>query len=175
MLECWFVREKPGGGGFSVGMSQEKSALYIRTNPNSEQIEQNLPSDISPSRVYYVSGQYDVYFDVKININPVTVCYFRPYERFAFNSPDPASTFCSAALHPPEGTVNKPQCEINPFTPQASTVKWATSLTTSAQSPIYLSADWFSVAAQGLNGELTLANVMRAPSGSKEPSGTENL
>lgn len=52
-------------------------------------------------------------------------------------------------------------------------VKWASALTASAQSPIYLNADWFSVAAQGLNGELTLANVMRAQSGSKEPSGKE--
>lgn len=94
---------------------------------------------------------------------------------FVLNSLDPASTFCSAALHPPEGTVNKPQCEINPFNPQASMVKWAAPLTASAQSPIYLHADWFSVAAQGLNKELTLANVMRAPSGSKEPSGKGSL
>ncbi|XP_026796932.3 tapasin [Pangasianodon hypophthalmus] len=138
VLECWFVQERPGGGGFSAGMSQEKSALYIRTDPDSEKIEHKPPSDITPSRIYYVS--------------------------------DPASTFCSSALHPPEGSVNKPQCEINPFTPQASMVKWAAPLTSSAQSPIYLSADWFSVSAQGLNGELTLANVMRAPTGSKEPS-----
>lgn len=60
VLECWFVQERPGGG-FSVGMSQEKSALYIRTDSDSEKIEQKPPSDISPSRVYYVSGQCDVY------------------------------------------------------------------------------------------------------------------
>lgn len=54
-------------------------------------------------------------------------------------------------------------------------VKWAAPLTASGQSPVYLSADWFSVAAQGLNGELTLANVMRASTGSKEPSGKEVL
>ncbi|XP_053478110.1 tapasin [Ictalurus furcatus] len=137
VLECWFVQERPGGGGFS-GMSQEKSVLYIRTAPDSEKLERKPPSDVSPSRIYYVS--------------------------------DPASTFCSSALHPPEGTVHKPQCEINPFTPQASMVKWAAPLTASGQSPVYLSADWFSVAAQGLNGELTLANVMRASTGSKEPS-----
>ncbi|XP_046693926.1 tapasin-like [Silurus meridionalis] len=138
MLECWFVQEKPGGGGFSAGMSQEKSVLYIRTDPASKKSEQKPPSDISPSRIYHVS--------------------------------DPMSTFCSSSLHPPEGTLNKPQCEINPFTPQASMVKWAAPLTASAQSPIYLSADWFSVAAQGVNEKLTLANVMRAPSGSNEPS-----
>ncbi|KAK2852246.1 hypothetical protein Q7C36_007447 [Tachysurus vachellii] len=138
VLECWFVQERPGGGGFSTRMTQEKSALYIRTDPDSEKIEHKPPSDVSSSRIYYVS--------------------------------DPASTFCNSALHPPEGTLNKPQCEINPFFPQASMVKWAAPLTASAQSPIYLSADWYSVAAQGLNGELTLANVMRAPSGSNEPS-----
>lgn len=138
VLECWFVQEKPGGGGFSAKMTQEKSLLYIRTDPDGEKMEQKPPSDISPSRIYYVS--------------------------------DPASTFCSSALHPPEGSVSKPQCEINPFTPHASMVTWAAALTASAQSPIYLSADWLSVAAQGLNRELTLANVMRAPSGSKEPT-----
>lgn len=63
VLECWFVQERPGGG-FSVGMSQEKSALYIQTDPDGEKFDQKPPSDISPSRVYYVSGQYDVYFDV---------------------------------------------------------------------------------------------------------------
>ncbi|KAK3554583.1 hypothetical protein QTP70_025532 [Hemibagrus guttatus] len=138
VLECWFVQERPGGGGFSTRMTQEKSVLYIRTDPDGEMIEHKPSSDISPSRIYYVS--------------------------------DPESTFCSSALHPPEGTLNKPQCEINPFIPQASMVKWASPLTASAKSPIYLNADWYSVAAQGLNGELTLANVMRAPSGSKELS-----
>ncbi|TSX30749.1 Tapasin [Bagarius yarrelli] len=138
VLECWFVQEKPGGGGFSAKMTQEKSVLYIRTDPDGEKTEHKPSSDISPSRIYYVS--------------------------------DPASTFCSSALHPPEGSVSKPQCEINPFTPQASIVKWAAALTASAQSPVYLSADWFSVAAQGVNRELTLSNLMRAPSGSKEPT-----
>lgn len=71
--------------------------------------------------------------------------------------------------------MNKPQCEINPFTPQAAMVKWAADLTASAQSPVYLNGEWFSVAAQGLKGELTLANVMQASSGSNEPSGKEVL
>lgn len=97
----------------------------------------------------------------------MTTCYSIIFTFFS----DPASTFCNSALHPPEGTVDKPHCEINPFTPQASMVKWAAPLTASAQSPVYLNADWISVAAQGLNGELTLSSVMRAPSGSKEPSG----
>ncbi|XP_030633352.1 TAP binding protein (tapasin), tandem duplicate 1 [Chanos chanos] len=140
-LECWFVQEKPGrGGGIGTPMSQEKSIMYIRTDPDSEvpDSQRRTPADISPSRVYYVI--------------------------------DLAASFCSSALHPPAGSVTKPQCEINPFIPHASMVKWAAALTESAQSPAYLQADWFSVAAQGLDGELTLSNVMRAPTGSKEPN-----
>ncbi|XP_076865667.1 TAP binding protein (tapasin), tandem duplicate 1 [Brachyhypopomus gauderio] len=139
VLECWFVQEKPGrGGGFSPPMSQEKSLMYVRTNLDSEKTHHKPPSDISPSRIYYVT--------------------------------DPAGTFCSSSLHPPEGSVTKPQCEINPFTPQASMVRWAASLTNSAQSPIYLDADWFSVAAQGLDGQLILSNLMRASTASNEPN-----
>ncbi len=52
-------------------------------------------------------------------------------------------------------------------------VRWASALTYSAQSPVYLQADWFSVAAQGLDEQLTLSNIMRAPSASKEPQGEE--
>ncbi|KAL7826479.1 hypothetical protein AOLI_G00316880 [Acnodon oligacanthus] len=138
-LECWFVQEKPGrGGGFSAAMSQEKSMIYIRTDPDSEKTQQKPPSDIDPSRIYHVI--------------------------------DPAATFCSPALQPPEGSLIRPQCEINPFTPQASMVKWAAALTETAQSPTHLDADWFSVAAQGLDGQLTLSNVMRASSASREPS-----
>ncbi|XP_066530514.1 TAP binding protein (tapasin), tandem duplicate 1 [Hoplias malabaricus] len=139
VLECWFVQEKPGrGGGFSAAMSQEKSLIYIRTNPESEKAQHTPPSDIDPSRIYYVT--------------------------------DLAATFCSSALHPPEGSLNKPQCEINPLIPQASMVKWAEALTETAQSPTYLAADWFSVAAQGIDGQLTMSNVMRAPSGFTDAS-----
>uniref|UniRef100_A0A672KRD4 Ig-like domain-containing protein n=1 Tax=Sinocyclocheilus grahami TaxID=75366 RepID=A0A672KRD4_SINGR len=80
----------------------------------------------------------------------------------------PAGLFCSAALNPHKGSVNKPKCEINPFMPHTSMVRWASALTDSAQSPVYLQADWFSVAAQGLDEQLTLSNIMRAPSASKE-------
>uniref|UniRef100_A0A8C2EH13 Ig-like domain-containing protein n=1 Tax=Cyprinus carpio TaxID=7962 RepID=A0A8C2EH13_CYPCA len=78
-----------------------------------------------------------------------------------------------AGLNPPKGSVNKPKCEINPFMPHASMVRWASALTDSAQSPVYLQADWFSVAAQGLDEQLMLSNIMRALSASKEPKGKE--
>uniref|UniRef100_A0AAQ4Q5X5 Ig-like domain-containing protein n=1 Tax=Gasterosteus aculeatus aculeatus TaxID=481459 RepID=A0AAQ4Q5X5_GASAC len=51
---------------------------------------------------------------------------------------DPAGTLCHRSLNPPRGSVEKPQCEINPFLPQPSTLKWASPLTDSASSPIYL-------------------------------------
>ncbi|XP_076158116.1 tapasin-like [Alosa pseudoharengus] len=138
VMECWFVQEKPGRGGFSAPVTQEKSLMYIRTNSDDASITQSSPpADIDPSRVYYVT--------------------------------DPAASFCRVPLHPPEGSVQKPQCEINPFLPQPSMVRWAASLTESGQSPIHLQADWFSVAAQGLDGQLVMSSIMRAPSGSKEP------
>ncbi|KAG7457604.1 hypothetical protein MATL_G00228840 [Megalops atlanticus] len=105
VLECWFVQEKPGrGGGFPAAMSQEKSMLYIRTDPDSTETgsKQNPPNDINPTRVYYVT--------------------------------DPAP------------------------------------LTDSAHSPIYLQADWLSASLQGLDGQLTLSSVMRAPTATNKPS-----
>ncbi|KAJ8000085.1 hypothetical protein DPEC_G00201190 [Dallia pectoralis] len=141
VLECWFVQEKPGrGGGFPAAMSQEKSLLYINTDPDRKRPEsQQRPStDIDPDRVYYIT--------------------------------DPGATFCSSSLHPPEGSVQKPQCEINPFLPQPSSVQWAASLTDSALSPIYLQADWYSAALQGLNGQLALSSVLRATTATKEPT-----
>uniref|UniRef100_A0AAQ4RPF2 Ig-like domain-containing protein n=1 Tax=Gasterosteus aculeatus aculeatus TaxID=481459 RepID=A0AAQ4RPF2_GASAC len=58
--------------------------------------------------------------------------------------------------------------EINPFLPQPSTLKWASPLTDSASSPIYLQADWFSTALQGLNGQLAVSTITRAPTATKE-------
>uniref|UniRef100_A0AAQ4S6P7 Ig-like domain-containing protein n=1 Tax=Gasterosteus aculeatus aculeatus TaxID=481459 RepID=A0AAQ4S6P7_GASAC len=82
---------------------------------------------------------------------------------------DPAGTLCHRSLNPPRGSVEKPQCEINPFLPQPSTLKWASPLTDSASSPIYLQADWFSTALKGLNGQLAVSTITRAPTATKEP------
>ncbi|XP_013997226.2 tapasin isoform X1 [Salmo salar] len=136
VLECWFVQEKPGGG-FHAAMSQEKSLLYINTDPDSEETRSKQGLSTDHDRVYYVT--------------------------------DPAATLCSSSMHPPEGSVQKPQCEINPFMPQPSTVQWTVPLTDSAHSPIYLQADWYTAALQGFDGQLRLSNVMRAPTATKEP------
>uniref|UniRef100_A0A3Q1ESP2 Ig-like domain-containing protein n=1 Tax=Acanthochromis polyacanthus TaxID=80966 RepID=A0A3Q1ESP2_9TELE len=81
---------------------------------------------------------------------------------------DPAATLCHHSLNPPRGSVKKPQCEINPFLPQPSSLTWVASLTDSALSPIYLDAEWFSSAFQGLNEQLGISTITRAPTGSKE-------
>nr|XP_040043846.1 tapasin-like isoform X2 [Gasterosteus aculeatus aculeatus] len=86
---------------------------------------------------------------------------------------DPAGTLCHRSLNPPRGSVEKPQCEINPFLPQPSTLKWASPLTDSASSPIYLQADWFSTALQGLNGQLAVSTITRAPTATKEHRGLQ--
>lgn len=84
---------------------------------------------------------------------------------------DPGASLCSSSLCPPEGSIRKPQCEVNPFLPQPAMVQWAAPLTESAHSPMYLQADWLSVSVQGLDGQLVLSGVMRAPTKSKKPSG----
>lgn len=85
---------------------------------------------------------------------------------------DPAGTLCNPDLDPPEGSIRKPLCEVNPFLPHHSTLKWVAPLTDSSTSPLYLQADWLSSMHQGLNKQLTVAAVMRAPTASKEHSGT---
>ncbi|XP_067112668.1 tapasin-like [Osmerus mordax] len=127
------------GRGFPAAMTQEKSLLVIGTDPEI----QGTGSRLNPSS----------------DINPERVYYIK----------DPAATFCHSSLHPPGGAVEKPQCELNPFLPQPSTVQWAAPLTDSALSPIYLQADWYSAALQGLDRQLTLSNVMRAPTATTEP------
>ncbi|KAJ8290138.1 hypothetical protein GJAV_G00009140 [Gymnothorax javanicus] len=138
VVECWFVQEKPGHGGFPVAMRQEKSLMFVRMSPDSMEAEyqQQPPAGIDSSRVYHVI--------------------------------DPSAFLCSSSLHSPEGSVKKPQCEINPFLPQPSIVKWAAPLTGSGQSPVYLEADWFSASLRGLNEHLVLSTVMRAEKTSKE-------
>ncbi|XP_018539931.1 tapasin [Lates calcarifer] len=81
---------------------------------------------------------------------------------------DPAATLCHRSLNPPKGSIKKPQCEINPFLPQISSLKWVTPLTDSAFSPVYLQADWYSAALQGLNKQMGVSTIMRAPTASKE-------
>ncbi|XP_071767215.2 TAP binding protein (tapasin), tandem duplicate 1 [Centroberyx gerrardi] len=140
VLECWFVQEKTSrGGGLTAATSQEKSLLHIRTAADSGSAERRQQP---PS-----------------DINPDRVYYIT----------DPAATLCHASLDPPRGSVQKPQCELNPFLPQPSTLQWAAALTDSALSPIYLQADWFSAALQGLDGQLVLSSIMRAATATKEP------
>ncbi|KAL4629584.1 tapasin [Arapaima gigas] len=141
VLECWFVQEKPGGG-FPAAMTQEKSLMYVSTDPVEDGREVGAgrmpPADINPSRIYHVS--------------------------------DPSATLCSSSLQAPAGAVKKPQCEINPFLPQPARVQWAAPLTSSAHSPIYLQADWFSAALLGLDGQLVMSSVMRSPTATNTPS-----
>ncbi|XP_071392556.1 TAP binding protein (tapasin), tandem duplicate 1 [Centroberyx affinis] len=141
VLECWFVQEKTGrGGGLTAATSQEKSLLHIQTEADGGSPEHRQQP---PS-----------------DINPDRVYYIT----------DPAATLCHASLDPPRGSVQKPQCELNPFLPQPSTLRWSAALTDSALSPIYLQADWFSAALQGLDGQLVLSSIMRAPTATKEPA-----
>lgn len=90
---------------------------------------------------------------------------------FPLTPPDPAGSLCHPSLSPPRGSVTKPQCEINPFLPQPSSLAWVSPLTASGLSPVYLQADWFSSAFQGLDGQLGVSTITRAPPGSNEHSG----
>lgn len=81
---------------------------------------------------------------------------------------DPAATLCHDSLNPPRGSVEKPQCEINPMVPQPSTLQWVAPLTESGLSPIYLQADWLSAAFRGLGSRLGGSAIMRGEPGQKE-------
>ncbi|XP_048850198.1 TAP binding protein (tapasin), tandem duplicate 1 [Brienomyrus brachyistius] len=140
VLECWFVQEKPGGG-FPAATSQEKSLLYISSDTADRTEAQSTRRPPA-------------------DISPSRI----------YHISDPSATLCRSALHPPQGSVKKPQCEINPFLPQPAMIQWAAALTSAALSPVYLQADWFSVALQGLDGQLVLSNVMRATSATNEPN-----
>lgn len=76
---------------------------------------------------------------------------------------DPSGSLCHKSLNPPRGSIKKPFCEMNPFMPQPSSLKWVTPLTVSGQSPVYLQSDWFSATVQGLDKQLTVTSIMRAP------------
>lgn len=133
IVECWFVQEKPGrGGGFPAAMNQDKSLMYVRVSPDSTGAE-------SPHKT-------------PAGVDPTRI----------YRVTDPSGSLCSSSLHSPEGSVKKPQCEINPFLPQPSMVNWAAPLTRAGQSPIYLEADWFSASLKGLDDQLVLSSVMRA-------------
>ncbi|XP_034561631.1 TAP binding protein (tapasin), tandem duplicate 1 [Notolabrus celidotus] len=79
---------------------------------------------------------------------------------------DPAGTLCLPS--PPKGLIKKPQCEINPFLPQPSDLRWVAPLTESTLSPIYLQADWFTTSHQDFKQEQTISSITRAPTASKE-------
>uniref|UniRef100_A0A3Q3ELK8 Uncharacterized protein n=1 Tax=Labrus bergylta TaxID=56723 RepID=A0A3Q3ELK8_9LABR len=82
---------------------------------------------------------------------------------------DPAGTLCQPPLNRPSGSAKKPQCEINPFLPHPSDLKWVAALTESTLSPLYLQADWFTTSHQDSKQQRTISSIMRAP---QEPKST---
>uniref|UniRef100_A0A3Q3J3N6 Ig-like domain-containing protein n=1 Tax=Monopterus albus TaxID=43700 RepID=A0A3Q3J3N6_MONAL len=138
LLECWFVQEKVGRGGGLTGATTQEKSLI---HIGTSPNSHSTESQRAPA-----------------DISPDKVYFIT----------DPAATLCHHSLNPPRGSIKKPQCEINPFLPQPSTLKWVAPLTDSALSPIYLQADWFSTALQGLDQQLGISSITRAPSGTKE-------
>ncbi|XP_027892796.1 TAP binding protein (tapasin), tandem duplicate 1 [Xiphophorus couchianus] len=138
VMECWFVQEKPGRGGGLTGATTQEKSLL--------HIRTDKQSEAAGS-------QSDA-----TDIDPSRV----------YAVTDPSANLCHASLNPPRGSIQKPQCEINPFLPQPSSLKWVASLTESALSPVYLQADWFSASFQGLDQQLGVSTISRAPTGTKE-------
>ncbi|KAM6973868.1 TAP binding protein (tapasin), tandem duplicate 1 [Tautogolabrus adspersus] len=81
---------------------------------------------------------------------------------------DPAGTLCQPSLNRPRGSAKKPQCEINPFLPHPSDLKWVAPLTESTLSPLYLQADWVTTSHQDSKQQRTISSIMRAPTGAQE-------
>lgn len=138
VMECWFVQEKAGRGGGLTAATTQEKSLLY------------IGTDAHSQSTKTQQALSD--------IDPDRVYFVT----------DPAATLCHHSLNPPRGSVKKPQCEINPFLPQISTLKWVAPLTDSAVSPKYLQADWFSTAIQGLNQQLGVSSIMRAPTATKE-------
>lgn len=138
VLECWLVQEKAGKGGGLTGATSQEKSLLHITTDGHSH---SAESQQIPSE-----------------ISPDKVYFIT----------DPAASLCHHSLHAPRGSVNKPQCEINPFLPQPATLRWVAPLTDSALSPIYLQADWFSGALRGLNDQLGISTITRAPTGTKD-------
>ncbi|XP_069575222.1 TAP binding protein (tapasin), tandem duplicate 1 [Brachyistius frenatus] len=138
VLECWFVQDKAGRGGGLTGATSQEKSLL-----HIQADAHGLSSESRPA---------------PSDINPDRVYFIT----------DPAATLRHRSLNPPRGSIQKPRCEINPFLPQPSTLKWVAALTDSALSPVYLQADWFSTTFQGLNKQLGISTITRAPTGSKE-------
>lgn len=131
-------------------------------------------SQIQACLTYYISPETTATNSFSLFYKPNTV--FAVSDKISTStllSLDPSATLCRSALHPPQGSVKKPQCEINPFLPQPAVVQWAAPLTSAALSPVYLQADWYSVALQSLDGQSVLSNVMRAASATNKPDGNE--
>lgn len=80
---------------------------------------------------------------------------------------DPSGSLCHRALNPPKGSIKKPNCELNPFQPEPSTLKWVAPLTESAQSPLYLEAQWLAATIHGLDKEMSVTSVIRTPTRSQ--------
>ncbi|XP_037549180.1 TAP binding protein (tapasin), tandem duplicate 1 [Nematolebias whitei] len=138
VLECWFVQEKAGRGGGLTGATTQEKSLL------------HIRTDAGSSSPETHQAHSD--------INPSRVYVIT----------DPAATLCHQSFKAPKGSVKKPQCEVNPFLPQPSSLRWVSSLTEPALSPIYLQADWFSASFQGLDEQLGVSTITRAPTGSTE-------
>ncbi|XP_015233348.1 TAP binding protein (tapasin), tandem duplicate 1 [Cyprinodon tularosa] len=138
VMECWFVQEKPGRGGGLTGATTQEKSLLYIRTDSQSQTAE---TQRAPS-----------------DINPNRVYVIT----------DPSAALCHPSMNPPRGSIRKPQCEINPFLPQPSSLKWVASLTESALSPIYLQADWFSASFQGLDEAIGVSTISRAPTGTKE-------
>lgn len=83
-------------------------------------------------------------------------------EHFFFIT-DPSGSLCHRALNPPKGSVKKPNCELNPFQPEPSSLQWVAPLTAAARSPLYLQARWFAATIHGIDKEMSVTSVIRNP------------
>uniref|UniRef100_A0A3Q3FWW4 Ig-like domain-containing protein n=1 Tax=Labrus bergylta TaxID=56723 RepID=A0A3Q3FWW4_9LABR len=113
VLECWFVHEK-GRGGLTSGETRRKPCFTsLLTNTDTLQSLRELHPTPTPTESS--SLQYTIYL--------------------THLPSDPAGTLCQPPLNRPSGSAKKPQCEINPFLPHPSDLKWVAALTESTLSP----------------------------------------
>ncbi|XP_028657341.1 tapasin-like [Erpetoichthys calabaricus] len=129
----------------------------------------SFPSAMSQEKSFlYISTGFNLAYNTQnppVGINPNRV----------YRIVDSTGTLCSSALQPVDGAVEKPECEINPFTPHPAMVDWTLSLTSPDTSPAYLTADWLSSSIQGLKNKLAVSSILRLPVGTTEATAVMNV
>lgn len=139
VLSCWYVEEGGGKGSFPTSIVQEPALLIFRHVPYQDGEETALPSDLELPPELKPGMFFVVRDDSRITTHP--------------------------GLKEAADPRHKPYCELNKYSPQESSVKWATQLTEDERTPAYQSSSWYSSHLRTFDHSFSVASVHRITSG----------